>query len=91
MIKKAVEDKPREMAWNLVWGPIGQRNSKNNATGLTPYRLTYGQDIVLPLELVVSSLRVAKQHRLQPKEYSQAMFQELELADKNRLMALENI
>ena len=37
----------------------------------------------------MSSIQVVKQHGLQPKEYSQAMFQELELADDD--MALENI
>ena len=46
---------------------------------------------MLPLELAVNSFRVAKQHKLQPKEYSLAIFQELELANENRLMALENI
>ena len=34
---------------------------------------------------------MAKQAGLQPEEYSQAMFQELELADDDRIMALENI
>ena len=46
---------------------------------------------MLPLELVVSSFPIAKQHGLQPEEYSQALFQELELADKDRLIVLENI
>ena len=45
----------------------------------------------LPLELAVNSFRVAKQHKLQSKEYAQAMFQELESVDEERLMALENI
>ena len=39
----------------------------------------------------MSSFPIAKQHGLQPEEYSQALFQELELADKDRLMVLENI
>ena len=34
---------------------------------------------------------MAKQHGLQPKEYSQAMFYKLETTDEDRLMALENI
>ena len=42
--------------------------------GLTSYQLTYGQDVILPLELAVNSLQVTKQHGLQPEEYSQAMF-----------------
>ena len=43
------------------------------------------------MELNIKSLRVAKQAGLQPEEYSQAMFQELESADDDRIMALENI
>ena len=39
----------------------------------------------------MNSFRVAKQHKLWPKEYSEAMFEELESADEDRLMALENI
>ena len=39
----------------------------------------------------MSSVQVVKQHGLQLKEYSQAMFQELELANDDRLMALANI
>ena len=87
MIKKTVEDKPGR--WHEVL--CAYRNSKNNATSLTPYRLTYGQDVVLPLLIVVNSLRVAKQHGLQLEEYTQAMFQQLESTDEDRLVALENI
>ena len=79
--------------WHGVLSEVlwAYRNSKNNATGLTPYQLTYGQDVLLPLEVAMNSLIVAKQHGLQLKEYIQAMFQELESADEDRLMALENI
>ena len=64
---------------------------KNKATSLTPLRLTYGQAAVLLMKKNIKLLRVAKQVSLQPKEYSQAMFQELELADDDRIMAIENI
>ena len=46
---------------------------------------------MLPLELVLNLFKVAKQHKLQPEEYSQAMFQELDLANEDKLMALKNI
>ena len=39
----------------------------------------------------MNSFRVAKQHELQPEEYSQAMFQELKSANEDRLMVMENI
>ena len=43
------------------------------------------------MEINIRSLRVAKQVGLRPEEYSQIMFQELESADDDRIMALENI
>ena len=33
---------------------------------VNPYSLTYGQDVVLPMEVVVPSLRVSKNNRLNP-------------------------
>ena len=58
---------------------------------MTPFRLTYGQDAILPMEINIKSLRVVKQANLQPEEYSQAMLQELESTDDDRIMALESI
>ena len=60
MIKTAVEDKPRR--WHEVLSEVlwAYKNYKNNATSLTLYLVTYWQDVVLPLELAVSLLRVAK-------------------------------
>ena len=52
---------------------------------VSPYSLTYGQDVVLPMEVVVTSLRVSKHNGLNPQEYSEAMIMELEALDGNRL------
>ena len=85
MVKRTIDDQLRkwhEALSKILWA---YRNSKNKATGLTPFRL-----IVLPMEINIKSLRVAKVG-LQPKECSQAMFQELKSADDDRIMALENI
>ncbi|CAL2256810.1 unnamed protein product [Prunus armeniaca] len=38
------------------------RTSKREATGVTPYALTYGHDAILPTEIAVQSLRIAHQH-----------------------------
>ena len=60
MIKRTIEDQPRkwyEPLSTILWS---NRNAKNKATGLTPFRLTYGQDAILPMEINIKSLRVAK-------------------------------
>ncbi|CAL2259858.1 unnamed protein product [Prunus armeniaca] len=53
------------------------RTSKREATGMTPYALTYGHDAILPMEIAVQSLRIAHQHNLVGEDYSQAMLLEL--------------
>ncbi|XP_070676251.1 uncharacterized protein [Malus domestica] len=57
------------------------------ATGTTPDALTYGHDAMLPVELSINSLRVIEQSILFSAEYSQAMRQELEDLEENRLDA----
>ena len=44
---------------------------------------------MLPMEVVVPSLRVSKQNDLNPQEHSEAMMMELEALDGKRLQALD--
>ncbi|CAL8119076.1 unnamed protein product [Prunus armeniaca] len=60
------------------------RTSRSEATGMTPYALTYGHDAILPIEIAVQSLRIAHQHNLVGKDFSQAMLLELEGLDATR-------
>ena len=46
---------------------------------------------MLPMEVVVPSLRVSKHNDLNPREYSEAMMMELEALDGKRLQALDHI
>ena len=46
---------------------------------------------MLPMEVVVPSLRVSKQNDLNPQEYSEAMIMELESLDGKRLQSLDHI
>ena len=73
MIKRTIDDQLRkwhEVLSKLLWA---YRNSRDKAIGLTPFKLTYSRDAILLMEINIKSLRVAKQHSLQPEEYSQAM------------------
>ncbi|XP_020410306.1 uncharacterized protein LOC109946532 [Prunus persica] len=70
---------------------IIQRTSKREATGMTPYALTYGHDAILPMEIAVQSLRVAHQHGLTGEDYSQAMLLELEELDASRIDTLNKL
>ena len=57
----------------------------------SPYSLTYGKDAVLPMEVVVPSLRVSRHNDLNPQEYSEAMMMELEALDGKILQVLDHI
>ena len=46
---------------------------------------------MLPMEVVVPSLRVFSQNGLNPQEYCEAMMMELEAFDGKRLQALDHI
>ena len=46
---------------------------------------------MLPMEVIVSSLRVSRQNGLNPQEYSETMMMELEALDGKRLQALDHI
>ena len=40
------------------------RTSFCNSTGVTPFSLVYGMEVVLPFNMEVSSLRVALEHQI---------------------------
>ena len=46
---------------------------------------------MLPMEVVVPSLRASRQNGLNPQEYIEAMMMELQALDGNRLQALNHI
>ncbi|XP_075482888.1 uncharacterized protein LOC142523126 [Primulina tabacum] len=60
-------------------------SNQRSATGLSPFTLTYGHDAVLPMEVVVPSLRVMKQNELEPELYTEAMIMELEDLDELKM------
>ncbi|XP_043694204.1 uncharacterized protein LOC122644901 [Telopea speciosissima] len=88
-LSKVIDDNPRswaEMLLEVLWT---FRTSKRTASGTVPYALTFGHDAVLPMELIVKCLRVARQYEPTPREYSDSMMAELEDLDEERLLALD--
>ncbi|BFG30773.1 hypothetical protein CerSpe_170470 [Prunus speciosa] len=88
ILEKMIEKNPKEwhsLLSNTLWT---YRTSKRSGTGTTPFALTYGHDAVLPLEILVKSLRVARHAEWSKDEYNQAMAQELDDLDEVRLRAL---
>ena len=46
---------------------------------------------MLPMDVVVPSLRVSRHNGLNPQEYNEAMIMDLEALDVKRLQALDHI
>ncbi|XP_059631082.1 uncharacterized protein LOC132273973 [Cornus florida] len=61
------------------------------STGTTPYQLTFGYDVVLPMELNVKWARVALQHNLIPTHYNEAMLAKLEDLDEVQKLTLDHL
>ena len=91
ILEKILEENPEY--WHRILSKTlwAYRTSKRSSTRVSPFSLTYGQDAVLPIEIVVSSLRVLRQNGITPQEYSEAMMMELESADNRRIQAFNNM
>ena len=90
ILEKMLEDNPKD--WKLIlsetlWAYI---TSKRDSTGVSPYSLTYGHDAVLPMEVVVPSIRVSKHNGLNPQEYSEVVMMELKELYGKILQALDH-
>ncbi|KAI5338500.1 hypothetical protein L3X38_017771 [Prunus dulcis] len=53
IIRKMPEENPRQWHEKLPETLWAYRTSKREATGMTPYALTYGHDPILPMEIIV--------------------------------------
>ncbi|XP_050915942.1 uncharacterized protein LOC127131043 [Lathyrus oleraceus] len=89
LIKKHVGKKPRN--WHKTLDQIlwACRTSPKEATKLALFRLTFGHDDVLPIEIHLQSIRIQRQHELPTESYWSMMLEELVDLDEERLNALE--
>ena len=53
--------------------------------------MVYGHDAVFPVEVIIQSLRVARQNQLSPTDYKDAMMVEMDDLDKAQVTALNSI
>nr|XP_028957476.1 uncharacterized protein K02A2.6-like [Malus domestica] len=91
IIKRMAADSPK--GWHEKLGDTlcTYRTSKRARTGTTPYALTFGKDVVLPMEINVSSVRLQNQFGMHSEEYIQAMCKGIEDLDVARIKALKKI
>jgi hypothetical protein len=89
LIKKHIAQKPRN--WNKTLDQVlwACRNSPKESTNTTPFRLTYGHDAVLPVEIHLQSVRIQRQEEIPRDHYWDMMLDELVDLDEERIKALE--
>ncbi|KAI5320976.1 hypothetical protein L3X38_040684 [Prunus dulcis] len=86
-----LEKNPKQWHGKLSETLWAYRTSKREATGMTPYAMTYGHDAILTMEIAVQSLRITHQHNLVREDYSQAMLLELKGLDTSRIDTLNKL
>ncbi|CAL2256894.1 unnamed protein product [Prunus armeniaca] len=91
IIRKILEKNPKQWHEKLSETLWAYRTSKRKATGMTLYALTYGHDVILPMEIAVRSLRISQRHNLTGEDYSQAMLLELEGLYTSRIDTLNKL
>jgi hypothetical protein len=90
-IRKVVDNNPTcwdELLLEVLWA---YRTSKRLSINTTSYSLVYGHDAVIPVEIIVKSLRVARQNQLSHVDYESAMLVELDDLDEQQIAALNSI
>ncbi|XP_025628107.1 uncharacterized protein [Arachis hypogaea] len=91
LIKKYIGRQPRNWHQTLSQVLWAYRNSPRGSTRTTPYKLVYGHDAVLPIDINLQSIRVARQDEIPVVDYWDSLYDELNELDDERLRALERV
>jgi hypothetical protein len=83
IIKKRIKDNPRRWHKKLSEALWAHRISRHEAMRLTPFNLVHGQEVVLPVEIGLQSLRVTGQGSLSAKEYHVLMMDKIDDVPKS--------
>jgi hypothetical protein len=67
------------------------RISKHSATKVTPFELVYGQEAILPIEVNLNDLQIARQNELSVIDYHNLMLDRLDEVSDERIKALGEI
>jgi hypothetical protein len=88
LIKKKIEENPKrwhEILSEVLWA---HRISKLSVIKVIPFELVYGQEAILPVEVNLYVLRIARQNELSAIEYHNLMLNRLDKASDERMKAL---
>jgi hypothetical protein len=78
IIKKRIKDNQRRWHEKLSEALWAHKISRHRATKVTPFKLVYGHEAVLPVEIGLQSLRVTRQGSLSAIEYLELMMDKID-------------
>ncbi|MCO5575064.1 hypothetical protein L7F22_028861 [Adiantum nelumboides] len=88
IMTKIVQDEPHNWDEKLQTALWASRIAYKVTTGMTPFRMVYGTEAVVPLEFAVPSLRMAGQYDMDFNKVLKARLEELQKLDEQRQRAL---
>jgi hypothetical protein len=91
LIKKEIEENPKRWHEVLLEALWVHRISKHSTTKVTPFELVYGQEAVLPVEVNLDALQIARQNELSTVDYHNLMLDQLDEVSDERVKALGEI
>ena len=77
----------KDWAEKLPFTLYGYRTSIRTSTGATPYSLVYNNEVVLPIEVEIQSLRVLVETKVLEEDWVEARYEQLALIDEKRARA----
>jgi hypothetical protein len=78
IIKKRIKDNPMRWHEKLSEALWTHRTSRHGATKVAPFKLVYGQEAMLPVDVSVQNLRITGQAHLSAKEYNELMMDKID-------------
>ena len=89
-IKKIIQKIVTYKDWHemLPFALHGYRTSSRTSTGATPYSLVYGMEAVLPIEVLIPSLRIMKDASLSEDDWIQTRLDQLNLINDKRFIVV---
>ncbi|MCO5589396.1 hypothetical protein L7F22_043363 [Adiantum nelumboides] len=88
ILTKIVQNEPYNSDEQLQTALWAYRTAYKVTTGMTPFRMVYGIEAVVPLEFAVPSLRMAKQYNMGFNTILKTRLEELQRLDEIRQRAL---
>jgi hypothetical protein len=91
LIKKKIEENLKrwhEVLSKALWA---HRISKHSTTKVTPFELIYRQEVILPVEVNLDALRIARETKLSALDYHNLMLNRLDEVSDERVKVLGKI